>query len=303
MAALLRVLLFAWALGLASDASAQGVIDTCLTVTGSGADLADLTKLVRSELERHPSFRRAERDCRAELAVERLEVGGQVFLTGRMSAQVPHRVLVTGARIDLAVKELLTVVLGQDPVVLLDPEDARRPFSATQGPMRRTSGHWGLSVGQAYLRMPGAIRDMPQLSLSYQRELDVWQVGVQLHTAYWLASSIEAVHPTLTMAVLPELSRFSSARANTAGFVGLGLGVLHQRFEGPVRGERSLRRRVHETGPALSVRVGVEFLRSAQARARVYLEGLLPAFVSRDPRSEVIQAFTPSLTFGAGVVF
>lgn len=142
---------------------------------------------------------------------------------------------------------------------------------------------------------------MPSASVSYHRELAQWQVGAHIDTATWLSGDESRLHPKLSLAVVPELARFSSLRANTAAFLALGLGLMHQRVEGPVRGEEGLKRTSFETGAVLSARVGVELFRSSETRARLYCEGVLPAFVARDAQREVIDAWVPMLSAYAGL--
>jgi hypothetical protein len=295
--------LLAWLLLAALPAHAQSGLDTCVHVTSSTAEAAGLDRLVRSELDRHPTHRASAPPCAQQLYVEMFALEGELYLTARLSGHVPHRVRVTSGRVDVAVSSLLRVVLGNDPLVLRDPKSGDWFSRALFGLRERAHPLWGIEVTQRWVFAGGTPRSLPVLSLHYRRELDQWQLGLRVEAGGWLGGQLDALHPTLIVSLLPELAWFTSRTAASAGYVSLGIGVSHQRFEGPRSDEPDTRGTSASTGLLFALRIGVELFRTTTTRFSLFLEASLPAFSATDPRQPVVRGFTPSLGVGAGVSF
>jgi hypothetical protein len=288
---------------LASTGEAQSALDTCVNVSSTRGDAAAITRLVRAELDRHATHRASEAPCAQQLDVELIAIASELYLTGRMSGQVPDRLRVEGGRLDLAVTELLRIVLGNDPLVLRDPKRGDWFSRALHGLRRRAHPLWGAEVGQRWVFAGGTPRSLPVLSLHYRREVDQWQLGLRLDVAVWLNGRIEALHPVWMASLLPELAWFTSRTGHTAGFLAIGVGVSHQRFEGPRADEPGVRGQVASTGLLFAPRIGVELFRTTNTRLSLFVEADLPAFSADDSNKGVVRAFTPSLTVGAGASF
>jgi hypothetical protein len=295
--------LFVWLVALPPLARAQSALDTCVHVTSTAADAVALDKLVRMELDRHPTHRASEPPCAQELYVELIGVGGELYLTGRVAGHVPHRVRVGDGRLDLAVSSLLRVVLGNDPLVLRDPKSGDWFSRALFGLRRRAHPLWGLEAAERWVFAGGTPRSLPVLSAHYRREVDRWQLGVRVEAAAWLSGRFAPLHPTLIVSILPELAWFTSRTAAVAGFISIGAGISHQRFEGPRRDEPGARATSARTGLLLSPRLGVELFRTTDTRFLLFAEAGIPAFSARDAQKPVVRGFTPSLSVGAGVSF
>jgi hypothetical protein len=299
----MRWLLLLACLLLALPAEAQSALDTCVHVTSTAADAVALDKLVRMELDRHPTHRASEPPCAQELYVELIAVGGELYLTGRVAGHVPHRVRVTDNRLDSAASSLLRVVLGNDPLVLRDPKSGDWFSRALFGLRRRAHPLWGAEASQRWVFAGGTPRSLPELSLHYRRELDQWQLGMRVEAAAWLSGRFAPLHPTLIVSVLPELTWFTSRTAQVAGFVSLGIGVSHQRFEGPRRDEPGTRGTSSSTGLVFAPRLGVELFRTTDTRLLLFAGAGLPAFSASDPQKDLVRGFTPGVSAGAGVSF
>ena len=131
---------------LARPAAAQ--LQTCVEIQGK-TDAEALGRLVRAEIDRHPTHRAATTDCQGYLTVEVLDLAqGERWVTGRINAQVPHRERVGADGLAPAVERLLKVVLHNDPLVLRGPESPgwlrrqRRALGARASPTsaRRCTG-------------------------------------------------------------------------------------------------------------------------------------------------------------------
>ena len=296
----LVVCIVAW---LPARLAAQSSLDTCVHVTSTTTDASALDKLVRMELDRHPTHRASAAPCAQELFVELIDVAGELYLTGRVSGQVPHRVRVQARRFDSAVSDLLRVVLGNDPLTLRDPRRGDWFSRALFGLRRRAHPLWGVEISQRWVFAGGTPRSLPALSLHYRRELDQWQLGLRVDGAAWLGGRGGPLHPKLMVSVLPELAWFTSRSSSAAGFLSIGIGVLHQRFEGPRSDEPGERGSASSTGLYVAPRLGVELFRTTDTRLALFAEAGLPAFSANDPRQPVVRGFTPSTSVGVGVSF
>jgi hypothetical protein len=100
--------------------------------------------------------------------------------------------------------------------------------------------------------------------------------------------------------VLPELSWFSSSTANTAFYASAAVGLTYQRFD-VLEPETQRRGPSSKTGMLLSLRAGLEVLRTTDTRLGLFVDVGLPAFIGK--RAEGGQGWVPSIAVGGGVGF
>src|SRR5262245_17733820 len=86
--------LLAGALLMLAARPAAAQLRTCVHVDAGKTDADALARLVKSELDRHPTHKAATEDCQADLTVELIDLGGaqgEKWVTGRINTQVPYR--------------------------------------------------------------------------------------------------------------------------------------------------------------------------------------------------------------------
>jgi hypothetical protein len=293
---------------LARPAAAQ--LRTCVTVeAGKEAGKTDgdaFTRLVKSELDRHPTHRAATEDCQAELTVELIDVGaqGERWVTGRINTQVPYREKVGADGIGPAVQRLLTVLLNNDPLILTGPESntwLRRQGRALE---RRSVMHFGGELYQLAARLGGGFVTLPGLAFTARREVSALHVGARLGGAFNVGNEPGRLHLQAQFDAQVEAALYASPNENTSLFASALLGLVHTRFEGPapfdgpgVTGSAS------STGLSLGLRGGVETLRTSDVHLLAFLQLAAPAFVSRDADHGVVDQWVPTLALGAGVLY
>src|SRR5450432_1130656 len=82
-------------------------------------ELAGVRKLVRTELDRHPSHQVVDTGCRSHLRVELFEAAGARYLTAQIDREVPARYVVTDAvELGARLSDALSLVLHNDPTYL-----------------------------------------------------------------------------------------------------------------------------------------------------------------------------------------
>jgi hypothetical protein len=101
----------------------------------------------------------------------------------------------------------------------------------------------------------------------------------------------------------PHFQLAAGTALRVGRLVSLGVGVSHQRFDGPRRDEVGVRGTSASTGLHFAPRIGVELFRTTDTRLALYAEAGIPAFSAADPLTPVVRAFTPSTGVGAGVSF
>ncbi len=278
-------------------------VRTCVVVLGAG-DRAGLSALVRSEVDRHPSHRVVSDGCAAHLRVERIVVDKQAFLTGRINAQVPHRVPVangTGKALESAVIELLRVLLHNDPVLLKGPSN--QSWTGRTFTQLKDQGLtlFSAELYQSFMLLGNRLSTSPGVALRVRREIDAWELGVQVSANTESTLHVEGLRLDADVKLAAALSHFSSTRAATALYVTALAGVQHQRFYGPSDFGSSESFQI--TGVFAGIRGGVEFLRTHTIRGNVFLQANFPVFLAKDKEQGVISQWTPSLSLGAGIAF
>lgn len=290
---------------------AQAATTTCVTVATDRGDAEGLLRLVRSELDRHSSHRSvdpAREACATHLRIEIIDVREGRFLTARMSESVPHRERIEGndARaLEAALERALVIVLHNDPRRLVGPE--RDHWLARQGTALRRRGQTllGAELAQTTAYVDGRFDFLPGVALVARREVDDWHLGVRLSAA-WDPGAGVADHARLTLTAggAVEVEHFFDGLADTSLFAGGGVGLDVQRFTGPARylepGDTGA---ATEVVVALAGRIGIELFRTADARVRLFGQVALPVMPSSDDDAGVVDAWVPTATLGAGVVY
>lgn len=285
-------------------ATAEARVRTCVTVEASSDERA-LARLVRTELNRHTTHVFAENDCEARLQVELVVVGasagGGRHLTGWLDGEVPYRVDIDEGGLARAVEELLGVLLHNDPRRLRGPEAEKDVFGHGMRALR-VSGqtYFGFEAYQLGTFVNGSLQTLPGLAAVVRREVGQVHVGARVAGAHAVGDRATLTLKT-DIAFQLEAAWFTSATADTAAFVAVVLGYELQGFEGPA--SDGTRGTAFASGFSPGMRAGVELFRVTRARAELFVQGVLPTFVSKDGDSGVVDQWTPTIALGAGVLF
>jgi len=306
-----RTLVVAAALTLlARPAAAQ--LRTCVQIEPGKTDREALTRLVKSELDRHPTHRAAIADCQAFLTVEMIDLGPQggqhaeteKWVTGRINTQVPYREKIGPDGIAPAVQRLLAVVLNNDPLLLSGPESntwLRRQGRALE---RRSVMHYGGELYQLGSPLASSFDTLPGLAITVRREVSALHVGARLGGAFNPARDPERLHLRAQFDAQVEGAFYASPSENTSLFASALIGLVHYRFEGPATFDGpGATGTATSSGLSLALRGGVETMRTADVRILVFLQVMAPAFISNDPDHGVVDQWVPSAAIGAGVLY
>jgi hypothetical protein len=287
----------------ASPAAAQ--LRTCVRVEAGKTDPQALTKLVKSELDRHATHRAVDQDCQGYLTVELLDLGsGERWVTGRINTQVPFREKVGADGIGPAVQRLLAVVLNNDPLILQGPESntwLRRQGRALE---RRSVMHVGAEVYELAARIGGSFDALPGVAITARREVSALHVGARIAGAFNPEGRAEQLHIQAQVDAQVEAALYLSPAENTSLFASALLGLSHIRVEGPATFDGPGATATTSTsGLSFGLRAGVETLRTADVHILMFLQATLPAFVNDDPDHGVVDQWVPSAGIGAGILY
>jgi hypothetical protein len=292
-------------LGLARPAAAQ--LHTCVEVQAGKRDAAALAKLVRAEVDRHPTHRAAEGDdCQGHLTVEVVDLGAAdgAWVTGRINGQVPHRERIGPDGLTPAIERLLTVVLHNDPLVLRGPESnswLRRQATAME---RRSTFHAGVEIYELAAPLGSSVATLPGVALALRREVSALFVGVRVGGALSPGARSDRLRLHAQVDAQIEAALYASPAADVSLFGGVLIGLSYQRFDGPAPldgpGATGI---ATSTGVSLALRGGFEALRTSNVHVVAFLQLQAPAFVSSDADHGVVDRWVPGLVLGAGVVF
>ncbi len=304
------------ALMLVAVRPAAAQLRTCVHVEAGQTDAESLARLVKSELDRHPTHKAATEDCQADLTVELIDLGGaqgaagaqgapgERWVTGRINTQVPFREKVGADGIGPAVQRLLTVVLNNDPLILQDPEAntwLRRQGRALE---RRSVMHFGGELYELGARLDGAFVTLPGLAITVRREVSALHVGARLGGAFNVGNEPDRLRLQAQFDAQIEAALYASPNENTSLFASALVGLVHDRFEGPAPFDGAgASGTATSTGLSLGLRGGVETLRTSDVHLLLFLQVAAPAFISRDPDHGVIDQWVPTLALGAGVLY
>jgi hypothetical protein len=279
---------------------------TCVRVEPGRADAQALAKLVRAELDRHPTHRAADQDCQGTLTVELLDLGveNEKWVTGRINTQVPFREKIGADGIGPAVQRLLTVVLNNDPLILQGPESntwLRRQGHALE---RRSVMHFGGEFYELATRIAGSFDTLPGVAITVRREVSSLHVGARLGGAFNPNADVNHLHLRAQFDAQIEAAFYASPAENTSLFGSAMLGLSHLRFEGPATFDGpGATATASSSGLSIGLRGGVETLRTADVHILMFLQVNVPAFISGDADHGVVDQWVPSAGLGAGVLY
>jgi hypothetical protein len=290
--------------GLPRAAAAQ--LRTCVNVEAPPAEVAALTRLVKSEVDRHPSHHAATDDCQAYLTVEAIAVAGQAerWLTARINTQVPHRERVGADGVAAAVERLLTVVLANDPLVLRGPESNAWLKRQGRALEQRSVTHFGLEAYELGARAGGSFDTLPGLAFTLRREVSALHLGARLGGALAPTDAPGRLQLRSQFDAQVEAALYAAPEASTSLFASLLGGIVYQRFAGPAPLDGpGATGTATAWGLSLGLRGGVEAMRTADVRVLAFIQIDLPTFFSQDPDHGVVDQWVPSASIGAGVLF
>jgi hypothetical protein len=298
-------LALACALALAvTPARAAGRVTTCVSVEAPADSQPGLEKLVRSELDAHPTHYAVDEGCDTQLTIELVTVPKQgTWLTGRINGQVPQRETVETSDLAPAVERLVSVLLHNDPVRLRGPAEASWVQERSRELQR---GHLVLegALAQSALWLGPRLQFLPGAMLGARREGDTFQLGGRLVGSFATQETAAELHADYRFAIELDAMFWSSREALTAFFGGPVVGWEVEQFEGPATllepGEKG--DHIHH-GPLVGLRGGVETLRAADARLFLALEVALPIIPAKDIDEGVIERWVPSTTLSVGLGF
>jgi hypothetical protein len=295
------------ALALASASrAAQAQLRTCVQIEAPPAAAEALGRLVRTEIDRHPTHRAATSDCEAYLTVEIIDLGAQggSWVTGRINTQVPQRERVGADGLPPAIERLLTVVLHNDPLVLRGPESTSWLRRQERDLRLKSVMRFGLEAYELGAPLGGSLAMLPGVAITARRELDALYVGVRVAGALDPATRPSGLHLKAQVDAQLEAALYARPSAAVSLFAGVLVGMVYQRFEGPAPLDGpAATGSATAAGLSLAVRGGVEAMRIADVHLLVFLELEAPAFVSDDPDHGVVSQWVPSGTLGVGVLF
>jgi hypothetical protein len=300
----LPALLVAAALSLlARSAAAQ--LRTCVNIEPGHADGAELGRLVKSEIDRHPTHRAAADDCQGYLTIEIIDLGeGERWVTGRINTQVPHREKIEADGVGPAVQRLLTVVLANDPLILKGPESNTWLGRQKRALERRSVMHFGAELYELGARVGPNFDFLPGAALIVRREVSALHIGARVGGAFFPGREPDRLHLHMQFDAQIEAALYAAPSENTSLFASGLIGLVHQRFEGPATLDGpGVYGRATSSGLTLGARAGVETMRTADVHLLIYLQAMVPVFVSSDPDHGVVDNWVPTAAIGAGVLY
>ncbi len=285
---------------------ARAQLRTCVEVAAAPAQADALARLIRSELDRHPTHRAASTDCESTLTVEVIDLGpgGGTWLTGRLNTQVPYRERVGADGLAPAVERLLTVLLHNDPLVLRGPESQGWLVRQERALALHSTTHYGLEAYELAAPVGGTLATLPGVALTLRREIDQVAIGVRLAGAFSPGAEAATLHLAVQFDAQVTATFYFRPVESLSLFASALVGLDYQRFQGPALLDGAGAVGVATgSGLAVTARVGVEALRTSDVRLLCFLDLELPTFVSHDPDHGVIDQWVPAASLGLGVLF
>jgi hypothetical protein len=288
---------------------AAAVVPLCLDVAAPAADEESFRKLVRSEVDRHPSHHVVESGCRARLRIELFEAAGTRFLTAQIDSEVPVRFTVKDpAELEPRVTDAVRLVLRNDPTFLAD-DVAHLNALDRLGRAVLVRGRFTLrmEIFENLSRGGSNAVTAPGGALSLTRGSGNWQIFGRLYGGGAFASpagldrALEAfggVEVGLTYELFDNRS--------WSPYVSAGAGVQVLRYVGRELATDTSLTHLDKAGVALSARVGVRFFRWYSFDLDVFAQGYAPLFLTSDVDGTLFGdsgIYTPSLQIGLGVGF
>lgn len=289
----------------AVPAPARAQLRTCVEIEAAPGPSDALARLVRDELDRHPTHRAAATDCQAYLSIELLDFGAAGrWITGRLDAQVPHRERIGADGMAPAVERLLTVLVHNDPLVLRGPESQSWLERQERALTLRSTMHLGLEVYELATPIGAPLGTLSGVALALRREVDQISIGVRVGGAFNPGATPDTLALRMQFDARVEAAFFLRPIASVSLFASALVGLVYQRFEGPASFDGPGATGVASSdGLALGVRMGVEAFRITDLRLYGFLDLEAPTFASRDLDHGVVDAWAPSAALGIGALF
>jgi hypothetical protein len=286
--------------------AARAQLRTCVEIETAPGPTYNLVRLLKDEIDRHPTHRAVTADCQTVLSVELIDLGadGGKWLTGRLGTQVPHRERVGADGLAPAIERLVTVLLHNDPLVLRGPESQSWLVRQERALAVRSTTHVGLEVYQLAAPVGASLATLPGVALALRREVDQVAIGVRLGGAFAPGAERSALHLELQFDADVEAVFYFHPVDSVTLFASALVGLVYQRFEGPAPFDGAGATGVATSdGLGVGLRAGVEALRVSDLRLCAFLQLEAPTFASRDPDHGVVNQWAPSAALGVGVLF
>jgi hypothetical protein len=290
----------------AASGVARAQLRTCVEIETAPGPTDPLARLIRDEIDRHPTHRAATTDCQGYLSIEVIDLGaeGGKWITGRLDSQVPHRERIGSDGIAPAVERLLTILLHNDPLVLHGPQSTNWLMRQERALRLHSTTHFGLEVYELAAPVGAPLATLPGVALSLRREIDQVSIGVRLAGAFNPGAEPATLNLHTQFDAQVEAAYYFRPVESVSLFAGLLVGLVYQRFEGPALLDGAGATGVSTSdGLAVGLRAGIEALRVADVRLLAFLDLEAPAFISRDPDHGVVDQWAPSASLGIGVLF
>ncbi len=286
-------------------APARAQLRTCVEIEAAPGPSDALARLVRDELDRHPTHRAATADCQAYLSIELLDFGAAgKWLTGRLDTQVPHRERIGADGMAPAVERLVTILLHNDPLVLHGPESQSWLERQERALKLRSTMHLGLEVYELATPVGAPFGTLSGAALALRREVDQISIGVRVAGAFNPGATPDALSLRMQFDAQVEATFFFRPVSSVSLFASALVGLVYQRFAGPASFDGPGATGVASSdGLALGVRLGVEALRITDLRLLAFLDLEAPTFTSQDLDHGVVDQWVPSAALGIGVLF
>jgi hypothetical protein len=286
--------------------AAGAQVRTCVEVEAPSKEKDEVARLVKSELDRHPSHHATDHDCQGTLTIEVIELGARdgAWITARLNTQVPHREKVGPDGLVPAVERLLRVVLNNDPLVLVAPGSQSWLERQRHALEVRSRMHWGPEVYEIGARVGTSLGTLSGFALTLRREASTLYIGTRLGGAIDPGGALAALHLRMQVDAQVEAGAYASPAEGTSLFASALVGLVYQRFEGPapLDGPGAVGTAT-STALSLAVRGGVEALRTSDVRVLAFVQLEAPVSASRDTDHGVISQWIPSVSLGAGLLF
>lgn len=288
---------------------AAAEIPLCLDVRAPATEADGLRRLVRVEVDRHPSHRVVSSDCRSSLAVELFDAAGARYLTAQIDHEVPVRFVIKdpielGERVSEAVK----LCLHNDPVYLTEDithYDKLQRLGHSIGVRGRTT--FRMELFEAVSRAETNAVFSPGVAFGVTRGSGYWQVLGRGYLGGWPASAPRTERALQAIAGADGGLTFEPLeKAFASPYVSACLGVQYLRFVGREQPMDTRVAFVNHLGLSASARLGVRFFRWNHFDLDLFAQGYLPFFVTKDVDGSLFGEgglYTPSLQLGLGVGF
>ncbi len=295
-------------LGIPLPASAE--VQLCLEVQAEPEELENLSKLLRTELARHPSHRLVERDCQVHLIVELFEVAKAKVLTLRIDDNVPMRLHIDKPG-DL-IKDLadgLSLVLDNDPVRLnRDIVHMTLLERATHSILQRGNTNWRFELFQVVGRSDSGAAFAPGGAFAMSRGADHAQVMARVYAAGFPGGlqGDDRVLRVMAGADVGAAWEFD-ARSAFSFYLGAGIGLRYVRYEGLLRPtDPGSDESFNAVLGGITLRAGLRMFRTCDFDLDLYAAAFIPLHPAVDVDSLLFGEdglYTPSGQVGVGVGF